>query len=254
MRCISCGQDNPPEAGFCANCGAPLEATVEPSSPTAPVRCNSCGQDNPPEAAFCGNCGATLAAVVEPPPPRVAASASKVLLKWILIGGLAILIMFQISYSFTFLIKAPPPPPRPIPRPIPVPAPPPPPPAPYPRPAPAPPPSEVTTPPITKGEVLFFEDFESGSRNWDLAAGWHLETLGDNTVLRGRGHNWAVLEDKAWDNYAFETKFKLIEGNIHFNYRTTSAENIRYLVGVSRGSIYLEKEIEGKHYEITQAL
>ena len=111
----------------------------------------------------------------------------------------------------------------------------------------------MTALPITKGEVLFFEDFESGSQNWDLAEGWHLEKIGDNTILKGRGHSWAVLQDRVWDNYAFEAEFKLIEGRIHFNYRTTSAENIRYLVGVSRGSIYLEKETEGKFYEITQA-
>jgi uncharacterized membrane protein len=31
MRCSSCGQENPPEARFCANCGAALEAaTLEP--------------------------------------------------------------------------------------------------------------------------------------------------------------------------------------------------------------------------------
>ena len=85
-----------------------------------------------------------------------------------------------------------------------------------------------------------------------FSMGNELEKIGDNTILKGRGHSWAVLQDRVWDNYAFEAAFKLIEGSIHFNYRTTSAENIRYLVGVIRGSIYLEKEIEGKHYEITQ--
>ena len=29
MRCLDCGQDNAPEAGFCANCGTALEASVE---------------------------------------------------------------------------------------------------------------------------------------------------------------------------------------------------------------------------------
>ncbi|MFC2042253.1 leucine-rich repeat domain-containing protein, partial [Chloroflexota bacterium] len=230
MRCLSCGQDNPPEAGFCANCGATLEVTVEPSSPAAPVRCNSCGQDNPPEAAFCSNCGATLAATVEAPPPRVVTKSFIGRLKWILIGGLAILIMFQIVYSFAFLIKAPPPPP-----------------APYPRPAPGPPPPEV------KGEVLLFEDFESGSQNWDLEEGWYLEKIGDNTVLKGRAHTWATLQDKAWGNYDFEAKFKLIKGRIHFNYRrSTSPERSRYFVEVSSGGIYLEKESGGKLYQITQ--
>ncbi len=32
MQCKVCGQDNPPEAGFCGNCGAALVTTVEPPS------------------------------------------------------------------------------------------------------------------------------------------------------------------------------------------------------------------------------
>ena len=35
MKCQICGQDNPPEAGFCANCGAALVSTVEPPLPAA---------------------------------------------------------------------------------------------------------------------------------------------------------------------------------------------------------------------------
>lgn len=35
MQCKVCGQDNPPEAHFCANCGATLEAAVELPSPGA---------------------------------------------------------------------------------------------------------------------------------------------------------------------------------------------------------------------------
>ncbi len=35
MQCKICGQDNPPGARFCANCGATLVTTVEPTSPAA---------------------------------------------------------------------------------------------------------------------------------------------------------------------------------------------------------------------------
>ena len=35
MECKVCGQDNPPEAGFCGNCGAALVAAVEPPSSAA---------------------------------------------------------------------------------------------------------------------------------------------------------------------------------------------------------------------------
>ena len=34
MRCAMCGQDNAPEASFCATCGAPLPAT-EPEQPSS---------------------------------------------------------------------------------------------------------------------------------------------------------------------------------------------------------------------------
>jgi uncharacterized RDD family membrane protein YckC len=33
MQCKVCGQSNPPEAGFCGNCGAVLAATAEPIAP-----------------------------------------------------------------------------------------------------------------------------------------------------------------------------------------------------------------------------
>lgn len=35
MQCRVCGQDNPPEARFCGNCGAVLAATAEPAVPAA---------------------------------------------------------------------------------------------------------------------------------------------------------------------------------------------------------------------------
>jgi uncharacterized RDD family membrane protein YckC len=35
MQCKVCGQDNPPEASFCGNCGAVLATTAEPVAPIA---------------------------------------------------------------------------------------------------------------------------------------------------------------------------------------------------------------------------
>jgi uncharacterized RDD family membrane protein YckC len=35
MQCKVCGQDNPPEANFCGNCGAVLSTTAEPAVPEA---------------------------------------------------------------------------------------------------------------------------------------------------------------------------------------------------------------------------
>jgi len=40
------------------------------------VECKVCGQDNPPEAGFCGNCGAALVAAVEPPSSAAATAVA----------------------------------------------------------------------------------------------------------------------------------------------------------------------------------
>ena len=55
MTCPNCQQDNPPDAGFCNNCGTALAAQA-----VAGV-CPNCQQDNPPGARFCNSCGTTLA-------------------------------------------------------------------------------------------------------------------------------------------------------------------------------------------------
>jgi class 3 adenylate cyclase len=50
MKCPTCGTDNPANARFCIQCGAPL-----------PRVCASCGAVNPAGARFCNQCGAPLA-------------------------------------------------------------------------------------------------------------------------------------------------------------------------------------------------
>ena len=37
MKCPVCGKDNPPEARFCANCGAALVTPTGPAAPAAAV-------------------------------------------------------------------------------------------------------------------------------------------------------------------------------------------------------------------------
>ena len=49
LRCIQCGQENPPEARFCMRCGTALSR-----------RCPSCGTANTLAAQFCLRCGAPL--------------------------------------------------------------------------------------------------------------------------------------------------------------------------------------------------
>jgi class 3 adenylate cyclase/predicted ATPase len=51
MQCAKCRQDNPPQAKFCLECGAPLAR-----------RCARCGTPLPLSARFCGECGEAGAA------------------------------------------------------------------------------------------------------------------------------------------------------------------------------------------------
>lgn len=48
--CVSCGQPNPKEAGYCVNCGTPLGAA-----------CPTCGVSVLPGSKFCSQCGTGLA-------------------------------------------------------------------------------------------------------------------------------------------------------------------------------------------------
>ena len=52
MRCPTCDFDNPADATFCGECGAPLASIVS---------CPSCGRTNPPKQRFCNGCGRPLA-------------------------------------------------------------------------------------------------------------------------------------------------------------------------------------------------
>jgi class 3 adenylate cyclase/tetratricopeptide (TPR) repeat protein/DNA polymerase III delta prime subunit len=51
MTCTHCGHDNPDDANFCGQCGAPL---------TDDAACATCGRHNPAGARFCRGCGASL--------------------------------------------------------------------------------------------------------------------------------------------------------------------------------------------------
>jgi serine/threonine protein kinase len=51
MRCSTCQRENPAEARFCLQCGAPFSA-----------RCASCGRELPGDARFCLHCGQPVSA------------------------------------------------------------------------------------------------------------------------------------------------------------------------------------------------
>src|SRR5215472_17611866 len=52
MLCAKCQSDNLPDAAFCTECGAKLEAM-----------CPSCGLSNPPGSKFCRKCGSKLSTI-----------------------------------------------------------------------------------------------------------------------------------------------------------------------------------------------
>ncbi|TET16818.1 MAG: hypothetical protein E3J75_04195 [Dehalococcoidia bacterium] len=113
------------------------------------------------------------------------------------------------------------------------------------------PPVETPAPSPADAEKFFSENFESGTENWSLEEGWHLERINNNTVLKGEGHKWATLGNRGWDNYAFKARFKLIQGTIHFNYRrSVSAGHHRYFIGINRNELSLNKQIGDKFYSL----
>lgn len=116
---------------------------------------------------------------------------------------------------------------------------------------PTPTPAPEPTPTSMEAETLLSENFESETQNWSLEEGWHLETINNNTVLKGEGHKWAILENRGWDNYAFKARFELVQGTIHFNYRRSESDgHRRYFIGVNRGELYLNKQIGDKFYSL----
>ncbi len=68
------------------------------------MKCKICGQDNPAEARFCANCGATLVTVVEPPPP--AAAAVEYMGFWIRLRAaiIDVVIIWFISFVLSYFL------------------------------------------------------------------------------------------------------------------------------------------------------
>jgi predicted amidophosphoribosyltransferase len=46
--CTACNFENPPDATFCGECGAPLRSEL---------RCDGCGRTSPAGTKFCHGCG-----------------------------------------------------------------------------------------------------------------------------------------------------------------------------------------------------
>ncbi len=92
-------------------------------------------------------------------------------------------------------------------------------------------------------------DFEDGTADgWKSDTGWSVIQEKGNYVLQGIGHNWILTGSESWTDYTFESKVKLIEGQVHVNYRVSGAD--RYAIGVGGGSLYLMRTFKGKHTQL----
>jgi hypothetical protein len=69
IRCKRCGEENPAEARFCIDCGAPLsEAATGATTKLSGMACPWCNARNPENARFCVICGRDLAGGQAPRP------------------------------------------------------------------------------------------------------------------------------------------------------------------------------------------
>ncbi|BAI62273.1 hypothetical protein MCP_2201 [Methanocella paludicola SANAE] len=117
-------------------------------------------------------------------------------------------------------------------------------------------------------KVLFSDEFEHGTSNWELTQAWRVTTDGNNTYLVGEytgdkaKTNWVIwnpdplrLRLIKFDNYTFAADFKLDSGMISFNYRDVNEPsyppNRHYSVQVNRAGNYLTIDIN-KNGALTQ--
>ncbi|MFH1240070.1 MAG: family 16 glycoside hydrolase, partial [Candidatus Diapherotrites archaeon] len=106
---------------------------------------------------------------------------------------------------------------------------------------------------ITGSETAPFEyDFEKGNADgWKLDSAWSVIQENGNYVLQGTGHEWAYAGSESWSDYTFESKVKLVAGQIHINYRVSGGN--RYAIGMSDGGLYLMRSAgDGKEIEHTE--
>jgi len=80
--------------------------------------------------------------------------------------------------------------------------------------------------------------------NWNMEQGWQWSKIDSEIVMEGKGHSWATLEDEIWPNFQLRAGVNIVSGTVHINFRLTETDEgvNRYIVGVSRTSLYLQKQ------------
>lgn len=95
----------------------------------------------------------------------------------------------------------------------------------------------------TEEEVLLYaQDFNNPpAQDWMLEPGWEILQVDGQSVLAGRGHQWARLESHTWENYRLRFRIMLEPGALlHANFRLSGVQ--RYFIGFSHTGSYLSKQ------------
>ncbi len=70
MRCVNCGNENPPGLRFCEQCAVPLDAPSPVAVQPETIKCFKCGTLNRPEIKYCEQCAAPLTTKATTRPTR----------------------------------------------------------------------------------------------------------------------------------------------------------------------------------------
>jgi len=85
--------------------------------------------------------------------------------------------------------------------------------------------------------VLYQENLDDGrAQDWQLEQGWAVS----EGALCGQGHQWARYTEGSWQDFRFQFRLRLDQGNIHLNYRVSGTR--RYFIGFHQEGLYLSKQ------------
>jgi uncharacterized protein (TIGR03437 family) len=95
--------------------------------------------------------------------------------------------------------------------------------------------------------VLFQDDFETATSNWQVSADpanpgayWQRVKDGSNTVYSGQGYVSLNLVGRQWTDFRFSSRIKLLDGAVSMNYRTGACS--RYFLNFNTQSSRLGKQ------------
>ena len=95
---------------------------------------------------------------------------------------------------------------------------------------------------VAAPEILFVEDFEDGLGAWNSDSNWSIIYDDIGNVLQGDDHASITLKDEPnWTDYDFDVDVKIITGGVQLMLRMTGMRG-RYIVGVTPGGMYLDRE------------